>query len=179
MNRLSAERSVLWLVDWQDRPWRAQPDPHRTAATTRTQALLWAAKRLEIPIIVTEIAPRTQGRTISSLSHPRPFSRTRFPASESEEIVAHLKELGRDTMVLTGLETQINVLQTAEGLRTLDYTVDVVADATLASTQLDWSVGLERVREAGAGVVTTDLVLFAWVPDTRTPLYNELCRQIR
>ncbi len=77
-------------------------------------------------------------------------------------IMAALKDTGRGTAILVGLETDVCIAHSAIGLLQQGYRVVVVADAT-ASPGTGHEVGLERVRGAGTLLSSVKSLYFEWI----------------
>jgi nicotinamidase-related amidase len=73
-----------------------------------------------------------------------------------------LEQTGRRTVILVGLETDVCVAQSALGLLERGYRVAVVADAT-GSPGTAHAFGIERMRDAGAIIVSVKGLFYEWV----------------
>jgi nicotinamidase-related amidase len=71
-----------------------------------------------------------------------------------------LEALNRKQILITGMETHVCVYQTVADLKNKGYEVQVVADAVSSRTPENKAVGLERSREAGATITSTETALF-------------------
>ncbi len=68
-----------------------------------------------------------------------------------------LKELGVDTVILTGLHTHMCVRHTAADAYQLGYNIVVASDATNSFTEEDYQYGLKYLKDVyGAEVLTVD-----------------------
>ena len=92
-----------------------------------------------------------------------------FALGEDPQIWQTVSSLGRSTVILCGMETDVCVAQSALGLADAGLRPHVVADAT-ASPRDGHELGLERLRGAGVPLVSAKGVFMEWV---RTP---EACR---
>eukprot|EP00354_Favella_ehrenbergii_P000989 CAMPEP_0170468820 /NCGR_PEP_ID=MMETSP0123-20130129/11858_1 /TAXON_ID=182087 /ORGANISM="Favella ehrenbergii, Strain Fehren 1" /LENGTH=74 /DNA_ID=CAMNT_0010735487 /DNA_START=195 /DNA_END=419 /DNA_ORIENTATION=+ len=72
----------------------------------------------------------------------------------TEEVDAHFRELGRDTVVLYGCEAHICMKQTALDLMARDINVFVVVDACTSMQVQDRNVGIAAMRDAGVHLTT-------------------------
>lgn len=178
---LDARHAVLFIVDIQAR--LAPAIDGAEAVIARTRILLTAADRLGVPVLVSEQYPQGLGHTDERLL-PLPESavvlpKTAFSAAEDPTIRTRLESLGRRQVVLAGMETHVCVLQTALGLRAADYEVAVAADAVGSRHPERKQLGLERMRDAGAAIVDSEMVVFEWLRDATNPAFRELSRLIR
>ena len=76
-----------------------------------------------------------------------------------EEFVTELNKLGRKTLIITGMETHICVMQTVLQALT-EYKVHVISDAVSSRFEINWSSSLKRMRDCGAVISTTEMVIF-------------------
>jgi nicotinamidase-related amidase len=86
---------------------------------------------------------------------------------------------GRDQIVIAGMETHVCVLQTVMELIDRGREVYVVADAVTSRSIHDKIFGLERMRDAGAKIVTRESVMFEWLRVAGTPEFKELSALIK
>lgn len=80
-----------------------------------------------------------------------------------------------ESIVLMGLESHICVEQTAmDLLSTGKYDVHVVADCVLSRTFGDRAMALERLRDMGCIVTSSENVIFKLLKDKNHPKFNEV-----
>ena len=74
-----------------------------------------------------------------------------------------LKELGVDTVIMTGLHTHMCVRHTSADAYCLGYNIVVAKDATDCFTKEDYEYGLKYLKEVyGAEITTVDELLKDW-----------------
>lgn len=179
--RLEAERSVLVVIDIQEKlvPAVEQPD----ALIARVRMLLEAAAVLEIPVVFTEQYPKGLGPTVAALRESigpeGAISKVTFACTGEPAFARRLAALGRDQVIVCGMETHVCVLQTALGLREEGQRVAVVADAVSSRSPNDRRLGLKRMRSHGVDVVTAEMVLFEWLERAGTPAFKRLSALIK
>jgi len=121
---------VLLVVDVQERLIGTIAD--RAELVENIKALMNTAEILGIPILMRE--QEKLGDTIAELDKASPhFPRYRklsFSCCENRSFSGKLRELGRETVIVCGIETHICVLQTALELLERGYCVVVPKDAT-------------------------------------------------
>ena len=121
--------------------------------------LIKFSKIIDLPVIMTE--QRKLGATIPEIKEELPEIDT-YSCFGTSEFVEELKKTGKNTLIITGMETQICVLQTAiEALEsTPAYTVHVVSDAISSRVVDNWKLGLIRMLESGVVLSSTEMVIF-------------------
>jgi nicotinamidase-related amidase len=81
---------------------------------------------------------------------------------------------GRQHIVIGGCEAHVCMLQTALSLLDAGYKVWVVADATGSRRESDRDIALDRLRQSGARIVTTEMVAFEWMIHCNHPRFREV-----
>lgn len=173
---LTRDRSCLLILDVQERMTPVMCDPRRVLQNC--SLLMRAARRLGIPSIVTEQHPQELGPTMVDLRPYIPeegaFPKSRFSAADDSAIFSRLQSLGRDQIVIAGVETHIAVLQTAFTLAERGLKPMVVADGCgsrrIESEQMAWS----RMRQGGVELLSFEMALFEWLGEAGTPEFREL-----
>lgn len=182
-SRLDRDQSILLVVDVQERlaPHVAGAD----ALIARTSALVAAARRLSIPMFLTEHCPAQLGRVIaplrSAFETANILEKTRFGAVDHPEFEARLRTTGRAQVVVAGMEAHVCVMQTVLGVATRGFAPFVVADAagSRPAHALDRELALARMRDAGATLVGTEMALFEWARAGDDPAFRDLLALVK
>lgn len=178
---MRAGDALLLIVDVQQRLAPAIADA--ATAVRNTSILLAAAKRLSLPTLVSEQYPKGLGTTIEPLrehlSAQQIIEKTHFSCTAEPAVLARIQDAGRRQIVLTGMETHVCVLQTALGLIEAGFDVFAVEDAVGSRTERNKQLGIERMRAAGANIVSTEMVVFEWLHRAGTPEFKELSALIK
>ena len=157
-NTLDARRTALAVIDVQEAFRQHIRDFSEVAA--RCALIAHAARLLDVTVVVTEQYPKGLGPTVAEVAEHldgvEPLPKTCFSAPEADGFDLG----GRDQVVVCGIEAHICVMQSALELLDRGVQVQVAADAVSSRAKLDREVGLERVREAGAGITTVETALF-------------------
>lgn len=176
---IERERSQVLVVDVQEKLF-----PAMDAANTvvpRTRLLLQAAGHLDVPVLVSEQYPSGLGRTLADIAEaargPTICEKTHFSAYRDTAIATALNAArgsGRSQIVVAGIETHVCVAQTALDLCAEGFEVFVAADAVASRRPEDRHYGLERMRQAGACVVTAEAAVFEWMQRAGTPEFRAI-----
>ncbi|MFZ1325580.1 MAG: hydrolase [Candidatus Contendobacter sp.] len=176
---MKAETSCLLVVDFQERLMPAIYQAEQVAAYAAW--LIQIAQRLEVPVLASEQYPQGLGPTVAAvrsvLSAESIMSKTHFSCVAEPECLRHLTTLGREQIVLVGVEAHICVLQTALGLRALGKEVYLVADAVSSRTPRDVDLALERMRAEGVRIVSREMVVFEWLQRAGTDRFRAISRE--
>ncbi len=184
MNVIRRENAVLAVVDMQERLLNAFEPERRATVVQRAGLAIDAARVLGLPVLVTEQYPKGLGRTVQEIRERLPEGTTPveklvFSCSRCEEFRTALDGTHRRDVVLCGVEAHVCVLQTAVDLLREGFRVLVPADAVASRRTLDWRVGLELMRHAGAVVGTTEIFLFQLLERAGTDEFKQIARLVK
>jgi nicotinamidase-related amidase len=177
-------RAALVLCDVQERLFHAMDADHREEVMRNIKVLATSARRLRVPILVTEQYPKGLGHTLQEVVDTLgpgvdPIEKVSFSCCGVEAFRARLHATGARHVVLTGIEAHVSVLMSALDLLAEGRTVYVVADAVTSRTQGNWRLAMDQLRQAGAVVTGTETVLFQLLRQADTDEFRELARLIR
>jgi nicotinamidase-related amidase len=151
---LAAEQCALIVVDMQEK--LLPPIWEKERLVKNVQLLIRLAGILKIPALVTTQYAKGLGNTVpaiaSLLPDSPPIDKLMFSCFGSDVFCSMLKRLPgkRTTALLCGMETHICVMQTALGALREGYLVHVASDAVSSRTELNWRIGLDRMRAGRA-----------------------------
>jgi nicotinamidase-related amidase len=77
------------------------------------------------------------------------------------------------------VEAHVCVLQTVLGLLGSGRQVVLTADAVGSRDPADRAAAIERARQHGAEIVTSEMVLFEWLHDARHPKFREVQKLLK
>jgi len=179
---LNAEQCALVVVDIQE---KLLPPIHEKERLVRnSQLLIRAAKILSLPVIVTTQYSRGLGQTVpeiaSLLPDVTPLDKLEFGCFRNGQFCSSVAGLNRrNTLLLCGMETHICVLQTAMGALAQGHCVHVAADAVGSRSELNWKLGLDRMRDAGAVISSTEMMIYELLGKSGTPAFKEMLQFIK
>jgi nicotinamidase-related amidase len=180
-----AARARLIVVDIQEKLCAAMPVKVLNRVVQNARLLTAAARRLEVPILLSEQYPQGLGSTIADIRDHLPpgllpVSKTRFSLAGVEPVEAALAaDAQRPELVLLGMEAHVCVLQTAFDFAGRGFAVRVVEDAICSRRLEDYQNALERLRAGGVSVVTSESVVFEWLRDAAHPAFKDVQGLIR
>ena len=174
---------VVVVVDVQERLFNAMDADRRDDMVTNVKILVSSARRLGMPVLVTEQYPKGLGRTLpevrSLLGETPAFEKTAFSCAEAEGFMERLRALGAEHVILTGIEAHVSVLLTALDLLTRGLRVSIVADAVCSRRPANLEIGLGQARQAGAVVTATETVVFQLLGSADSDAFRELSKLLR
>jgi len=150
---LERRETVLTIIDVQDVLMRKMNQEVGEKVIRNIRILLAFAKEMAIPILITEQYPKGLGKTVPELKmeleSTLPIEKVSFSCCGVETFNHQLSQFGRKQVILTGIETHVCVLQTADDLTQKSYGVYAVADAICSRKKLDWETGLRWMEKRG------------------------------
>jgi nicotinamidase-related amidase len=175
---LTVDRCALIVVDMQQK--LLPPIWEKERLVRNAQILIRLAGILKIPALVTTQYAKGLGNTVpeiaSLLPDTPPIDKLMFSCFGSDVFCSLLKRLPgqRTTVLLCGMETHICVMQTALGALREGYLVHVASDAVSSRTELNWRIGLDRMRAAGAILSSTEMMIYELLRSSGGPAFREM-----
>lgn len=175
MAQLNLEDSLVLIIDVQEKLLNAVFNKEQVEK--KSAIVAEAAKILGIPVVVTEQYPKGLGNTIPAVKNALAedteiFEKTAFSALNNEEILEAIKKHNKKQILIFGIETHICVSQTTAALRELGYEVSVIKDACGSRAEEEYLAGLERMKDNGAYIITTEIALFEWLKGAKHPNFK-------
>ena len=179
--RIHPGRSALLVVDLQEKLLAAIPDGPRVL--DRARRFIEAARILKVPILVSEQYPKGIGPTCAvikaALGDTPIMEKMAFSSCGAAAFAEAWKKTGADTAIVTGVECHVCVQQTTLDLLAKGTRVVVLADAVASRNPFDRDIALDRIRQAGAIVSTTESVLFEMLERAGTAEFKEVLKLVK
>jgi hypothetical protein len=173
---LDIRESLLIICDVQENNTPATVSPR--IAINGAVSLLKAAVKLEIPYIITEISPKIFGRTLFDVRNiadtANILEKDTFSGLGNQFILDKIKLYNKKQVVLCGVETHINVLQTAVELKALGLEVFVALDACSAKDEINDKTAIYRMLAENIKPTSITNIIFEWLRKPSHPVYKEL-----
>jgi isochorismate hydrolase len=179
---LNRDAAVLVVIDVQEKLCRAMDEKILAKLTANVAILQEAAAELGIPVLATEQYVKGLGETVpgikQNLAAPA-LEKMTFSCCGDDAFLARLKELKRNQIIITGMETHVCVLQTVLELLDAGFHVHLVRDAVMSRRKDNWFVGLETAAAAGAVITSTETALFQLLKVAGTEEFKKLSKLVR
>lgn len=170
---LNQENCLMLVIDVQEKLLNAVFNKEEVEKKSRILAK--TTEILNIPIIVTEQYPQGLGETIEGIKDSaKVFIKTAFNALNDESLVNDLKTYNKKQIIIFGIETHICVHQTVDALIENGFDVTVVRDACGSRSELEYQSGLACMKQNGANIKTTEMVLFELLKSAKHPNFKEI-----
>lgn len=179
---LKAQECALIVIDIQEK--LLAPIYEKDRLVRNSQLLIRLANILSMPVVLTTQYVKGLGAVVpditSLLPELKPLDKLEFGCFGNSEFCSNVARLkGRNTLLLCGMETHICVLQTAMGALNQGHLVHVAADAVSSRTELNWKLGLERMRDAGAVISSTEMIIYELLGKSGSPEFKEMLKHLK
>lgn len=170
------DESAFVIVDFQEKLI-----PHIPNADSIRKNLVRIARCagiLRVPLLVTEQYPRGLGRTDSRvdefIGEVQRIEKISFSCFGEPKFLGRLKGMNVKTLLLCGIETHICVAQTALHALLAGYQVHVLVDAVGSREPAATKTALNRIKESGGIVSTTEMALYELMGKAGSPEFKEI-----
>lgn len=180
MNAIDPRRSALVLVDYQA---RLMPAIHAgDEAIAVAVRLADVAREIGIPVVGTEQNPKGLGPNVEAIRDrcEATLSKMSFDAC-ADGLAEWLRARGAAIadVVIAGCESHVCLLQTSLGLLRAGHRLWVVADACGSRFPADKALAMERLRGAGATLVSGEMVAFEWLQTCENPRFRPVLARLK
>ncbi|XP_058793622.1 isochorismatase domain-containing protein 2-like [Phymastichus coffea] len=175
---LKQGKTALFVCDMQER--FAKVIYEFDKITTNSLKLIQACKILNVPMIVTEQNPSALGKTVPQLDiggASGVFAKTQFSmyTSEVSTALSALCSNGPpESIILIGIECHVCVENTAIDLRKNGFEVHTIADCCSSRTQEDRLLALDRMKQMGCHIATSENVIFKLLGDAKHKDFKQI-----
>lgn len=170
--------SLLLIIDIQDRLFQAMEPGVQSMLKKNCSILINTANEFRIPLVITEQYRKGLGETIPELKsislNPINLEKLYFDCMKDEEIKNTILKSGKNTVIITGIESHICILQTALSLIAAGKKVIISSDGVASRKKEDWKAALNILSAAGALIYPTETIAFMILEKAGTPEFKKL-----
>ncbi|MBE0540728.1 MAG: hydrolase [Verrucomicrobia bacterium] len=179
--RITRTKAGLVVVDIQE---RLLPSIFERARVVQNALrLIKGATILGLPVLATAQYPKGIGATVPEIAAAipdfAPIEKTAFSCVGAPVFTETLRVRGVSDVVLCGIEAHVCVCQTCLDLLAAGYRPFVVADAVSSRTVENHRFGVERMRDAGAIIVSTEMILFELLERAGTDEFKQVLALVK
>ncbi len=178
---LEKENTVLVVIDVQGRLATLMQNHERLFENVNR--MIKAAEVLDIPIVWTEQIPDKLGATVpeikKNLESVELLTKSSFSCCGGPGFNERLKKLGRNQVLITGIETHVCVYQTCIDLLKGSYEVHLVKDAVSSRIDSNYHLGVERIKDAGATMTSVEMCLFEMLKVAEGDRFKEIIKIVK
>ena len=179
--RILQKETAATVVDIQERLL-----PHIHDGETVLQnclKLIEGLQILSVPIIITQQYTRGLGGTDPSVIGKFPefnyIEKTSFSCFEEPSYREEITILGKQKIIICGIEAHVCVLQTCLDLIDGGFSPVIAADCISSRKPDDKFVAIERMRQEGARITTMESILFELTRNAGTDLFKRISRLVK
>ena len=177
LGRINPATSAVFLCDMQEkfRPMIS----HFNQVVLNSNRVLNAAKVMDMPVLASEQYPKGIGYTVPEIelakfqitAHSKSCFTMAFPA-----LMEELRSEQPDTksIILCGIETQACIHHTTLDLLEMGYEVHIPVDCASSRSMTDRMYGLQRLRDSGAFLTTSEGLILSLAPDAALPNFRNI-----
>lgn len=173
---LNCDSCVFLMIDMQERLLPAMGNA--LGVEYECGRLLTAARELSVPVLATEQYPKGLGHTVKSLSDFLPekstVTKNSFSCLREEKFADALKESGRKTVIIMGIESHICVLMTTAELIEAGYSVIIAEEACCSRKVSHHESAMNAARDLGALVLPTESIIYGLMKKAGTAEFKAL-----
>lgn len=175
---LSKDDSVLVIIDMQERLLPVIAESERVVENV--VKLIKFARIIGLPVVLTE--QQKLGDTLPEirreLGNIQPITKIEFDCFGSGAFTERISQLNRKGLIIAGIEAHVCVAQTA--LHALSrYAVHVVSDAVSSRSLHNWEIALQRIRQQGAIITSTEMVIYEVLEKAGTDTFKQVLKLIK
>ena len=179
--KIQRDRALFCLIDLQEKLFAHMQQQKRVENNMHT--VLKGVRLFDLPIFVNEQYKKGIGATIESLQPLLTgayfYEKTTFSACGCSDFVKDLKVQQRDQIIIAGTETHVCVLQTALDLLEAGYEVFIIESCCSSRDIGDKNLALQRLQNAGAAVVSVEMVLFELCGDAKDTEFKKMLKLVK
>jgi nicotinamidase-related amidase len=177
--KIDRTNSTYLIVDMQTKLAEAMDREVLSTVAFNINLVISALKILSVPILITEQYRKGLGNTLESIVNNlgdefKPFEKMSFSAWGELQFQSKLQSLNRKYVIISGMESHVCVLQTALDLIDRGYTTHIISDATCSRYKSDWDCAMNYLRDAGAVISTTEILVFQLLQQAGTDEFKAI-----
>jgi nicotinamidase-related amidase len=179
--RIVRAKAALVVIDIQERLLPAIFESERVV--NNTLRLIKGSRVLGIPVFVTEQYKKGLGTMTPVIAaeitgFPQ-MEKLAFSACGAAGFEKALKKKKISDVILCGIEAHVCVSQTCLDLLEKGFRVFLVVDAMSSRTTDNHFIAIERMRDAGGVVVSTEMVLFELLEKAGTEQFKQILALVK
>ncbi|ABN69360.1 isochorismatase hydrolase [Staphylothermus marinus F1] len=170
---------VLIVIDLQEKLLKIISDKEKLVENNKI--LIRFLSRIKAPIIATKQVKLgdINGDIAKELTGSKIIEKETFSCFRNKEFMDTIRMMNRKTLLITGIETHICVLQTAIDALNLGYRVIIPYDAVSSQIKSDHEYALQYLRSKGAEILPTESIIYAIMESSKHALFREVLNLIK
>jgi nicotinamidase-related amidase len=178
---LSINSTALLIIDIQEKILAVMNNPG--LVVSNTIKLIKGFKVLRLPIFFTEQYPKGLGSTAQEIANElegfNPIQKMSFSCFGADDLFKRLSDNKISQVVVAGIESHVCVQQTVLDLLANNIQINVAADAVSSRKEIDYKTAIERMRNNGAEITTSEAVLFELLNVSGTEEFKAISKIVK
>lgn len=174
------QKTLLLVVDEQPKLMKTMENGEKTVTNTLT--LLKAFKEYDMNYLATEQYPKGLGRSderiFDLIEDEKIFAKSLFDAA-IPEVRDYIEEKEITKVLVVGAEGHVCIYQTVRSLLDMGLDVFLVEDAVSSFTEDLKKTALTSLKQMGAVLVNTEMVLFDIARDSKDPHFKFISNLVK
>lgn len=174
------QKTLLLVVDEQPKLMKTMENGEKTVTNTLT--LLKAFKEYDMNYLATEQYPKGLGRSderiLDLIENEKIFAKSLFDAA-IPEVRDYIEEKEITKVLVVGAEGHVCIYQTVRSLLDMGLEVFLVEDAVSSFTEDLKKTALTSLKQMGAVLVNTEMVLFDIARDSKDPHFKFISNLVK
>lgn len=178
--KIKMDDTVVLVIDIQEKLLPAMSEKEVVLENCLT--FLRGVVALDLPVVMTEQYPKGLGKTVAPVLNVIPeaktFEKMKFSCLE-DEVYTYLKETGRKTVLVCGIEAHVCVLQTVIDLVDAGFKPVLISDCISSRKENDKMYAIVRAGAENATISTYESVLFELIGSAKHPKFKEISKIVK
>ena len=178
--KIKLEDSILLVVDIQERLLPAMNE--KEVLLDNCIKLIKGVNALGVPTVVTEQYPKGLGNTVDEVKELLPeakyFEKTNFSCL-GDDVYTYLKESGKNTVLVCGIEAHVCVLQTLIDLVEAGFKTVLITDCVSSRKETDKMYSIIRAGAEDVTISTYESTLFEMTGCAKHPVFKEISKIVK
>jgi nicotinamidase-related amidase len=178
---LRRDDTVLLVIDIQEAFRTRIADWGRVVG--RAGALIDGCRLLGIPVIITEQYPKGLGETVPEIAQRAPdaekLAKLEFSSACAPGFDDLLRRLGRQQVLICGIEAHVCVHQTVVDLARRGNNVHLAVDACSSQSATNRQIGIRRALADGANETSVEMALFELLRTAQAAEFKAVQRLVK
>ncbi len=177
-SKININNSLLLVIDVQE---KLMPVIHQQEKVIKNiNILIKGTHALGVPILISEQYPKGLGNTIKEIDLPKDqiiVEKTTFSCMATPQLKEKIES--KKHIILVGVESHICVLKTAQELVEANFIVHLIVDAISSRTEENKFFAIERMKQDGVLIETTEMLLFQLLDMAGTNEFKTISKLIK
>lgn len=179
--RITKNNTSGLIIDIQERLYPAMAE--KELFLKNSKMLIEGLAVLKLPTTFTQQYSKGLGNTLEEIrSLQEEFTyieKTDFSCHDVEEYASYLKNNSIRNVIICGIEAHVCVLQTAVDLKEAGYNPIVIVDATSSRDLANKALALERFRQEGIMISSTESILFELTRSAKAEEFKSISKIVK